>query len=136
MSDMPKFNTVVVEFIEQSLKTGAGIRKIIDDIAEIYTDFNAAAEDEVAHEILYQRIKKIKTRLPQHQADREIWETIPHSLSAEWRVAYFRALLNATEDMNTKIRLLREIRTEVSLIDKQNRLEAPDRKRKLTGGYR
>ena len=110
MSDMPKFNNVVQRFIEQSLKIGAGIGKVIDDIVEIYPQFKAAAEDKQARDMLYQRIKKIKARLPKPEAHKEEWETIPHYLSAEWRVAYFRALLNATEDVSEKIRLLKEIR--------------------------
>ena len=128
MAGIPKFNNVVREFIEQTLKTGAGIGKIIDDIAEIYPQFKPAAEDEQARETLYQRITKIKSRLPPPR-QKEAWETIPHYLSPHWRVAYFRTLLNTTDDINVKIRLLREIRTEVTMIDKQNTLEEPKRKK-------
>ncbi|MDE0555829.1 MAG: hypothetical protein OXI24_16550 [Candidatus Poribacteria bacterium] len=129
MNDIPKFSSVMQAFIEHALNANAPIGKIIDDIVEIYPDFQAAAADKNARDLLYDRIKKIKTRLPEPDVQKEVWETIPHYLSAEWRLAYFRALLNATDDTATKIRLLREIRAEVSMIDKQNTAEEPKRKK-------
>lgn len=129
MRDIPQFSSVMQEFIEHALNAKAAIGKIIDDIGEIYPDFRAAAADKEGRDLLYDRIKKIKVRLPEPDGQKAVWETIPHYLSADWRLAYFRALLNATDDTATKIRLLREIRTEVAIIDQQNKAEEPKRKK-------
>ena len=125
MSNIPKFNATHREFIHAALLAGAGIGKIIDDLMEIYPDFRAI--DSNIRNKLSDRITKIKARLPETEKKAE-WETIPHYLSADWRLTYFRALLGETEDMSMKIRLLGEIRKEVTIIDNHNKDREPTRK--------
>ena len=125
MSDIPKFNTAQKEFIHAALQTAAPVGKIIDDVMEIYPQFRTADTD--SRSKLSDRITKIKERMPEPEKKAE-WQTIPHYLSAHWRLAYFRALLGEAEDASLKIRLLGEIRKEVNAIDQQNKDEEPDRK--------
>lgn len=125
MANIPKFHTMQREFIHQALKAEAPIAKIIDDLMEIYPQFNVA--DRNIKTTLSDRITKMKARMPEPAKKLE-WQTRPHYLSAQWRLAYFRALLAETEDVNQKIKLLGEIRKEVNVIDNDNIAEEPRRK--------
>lgn len=126
MSDIPQFNSIQREFIHQALKAEAPIAKIIDDLMEIYPQFSVA--DRNIKTTLSDRITKMKARMPEPEKKPE-WQSRPHYLSAQWRLAYFRALLAETEDVSLKIRLLGEIRKEVTIIDKHNKDEEPTRKK-------
>ena len=117
MSNIPKFNTAQKEFIHAALQAAAPVGKIIDDLMEIHPQFREADTD--IRNTLSDRITKIKARMPELPEKAE-WQTIPHYLSAEWRLAYFRSLLSQTEDISQKIRLLGEVRKEVTLIDQHN----------------
>lgn len=125
MSEIPKFNPVQKEFIHAALSAEAPIGKIVDDLMEIYPQFRAADSD--IKSALTDRITKIKTRMPETEKKAQ-WEARPHYLSADWRLAYFRALLAETDDMSLKIRLLGEIRKEVETLDKQNKMGEHKRK--------
>ena len=125
MSDIPQFNSIQREFIHQALKAEAPIAKIIDDLMEIYSQFSVA--DRNIKTTLSDRITKMKARMPEPEKKPE-WQSRPHYLSAQWRLAYFRALLAETEDVSLKIRLLGEIRKEVDTIDNHTIEEEPKRK--------
>ena len=125
MTDIPKFTAAQRDFIHQALIAEAPIPKIIDDLTEIYPQFT---EEKDTRTTLSERITKMKARMPEAEK-KEAWETRPHYLSARWRLAYFRALLEQTEDVTQKIRLLGEIRKEVNTIDQQNKAEEPIRKK-------
>lgn len=122
MNHTSKFNSLQQDFVDASLKAESPVIKIVEDLIEIYPQFSEADS-----KTLKERITKQKERMPESEKKLE-WEARPHYLSAEWRLAYFRALLGETEDVTLKIRLLGEIRKEVNTIDQQNIAEEPQRK--------
>ena len=123
MSDIPQFSTTQKEFIRAALLAEAPIPKIIDDLTEIYP----FGKDKETRTTLSERITKIKSRMPE-QEKKAAWVSIPHYLSAHWRLSYFRALLSQTDEVSVKIRLLGEIRKEVKLLDDQTLAGERERK--------
>lgn len=136
MNGLSKFNQDQRDFVLRCLREGVPVSQVVLDVIEIYDVF--CPEDVEVRDALYQRIAKIKARMPEAEqateavADTAEDEPSPVYLSASWRVAYFRELLRSVSDVPTKIRLLREIRTEVEIIDadaaqEKKALEAKER---------
>jgi len=120
---MKHLSTDQLQFCLEGFAAGLRIKEVAVEFKEMFPDV------ETDDEKLYRRIQKIKeNHAPDIAKLRETGEIVEDAqiyLSPRWRGRYLAQLLEKTDDVNQKIKILKELRAEQKLIPKSVSVKKP-----------